>query len=275
MLNKTPFKPFLVAALVVGSVAVQAHRAWIVPQETVLSGENRWVSFDAAVSNDIFLANYNPGRFSDVQVLNPDGSAGQVENLHTGKYRSVFDLPLTQEGTYRLFIASSGLRALWEEDGQRRMYPGRGEQYSAEGFAKAVPENAEKLVVSQASRRMETFVTLGAPSRNALAASGQGLELVAVTHPNDLFAGEEASFRFLIDGEAAQGADVTLIREGTRYRNAQEAIPLKTNSKGEITVRWNGAGRYFLEAEYKDNKAQKPATERSGSYVAVLEVLPD
>ncbi len=275
MLNKTPFKPFVVAALVLGSVAVQAHRAWIVPQETVLSGENRWVSFDAAVSNDIFLANYNPGRFADVQVLNPDGSAGQVENLHTGKYRSVFDLPLTQEGTYRLFIASSGLRALWEEDGQRRMYPGRGEQYSAEGFAKAVPENADKLVVSQASRRMETFVTLGAPSRNALAASGQGLELVAVTHPNDLFAGEEASFRFLIDGEAAQGADVTLIREGTRYHNAQEAITLKTNSKGEITVRWNGAGRYFLEAEYKDNKAQKPATERSGSYVAVLEVLPD
>ncbi len=275
MLNKTPFKPFLVAALVLGSVSVQAHRAWIVPQETVLSGENRWVSFDAAVSNDIFLANYNPGRFADVQVINPDGSKGQVENLHTGKYRSVFDLALKQEGTYRLFIASSGLRALWEEDGQRRMYPGRGEQYSAEGFAKAVPENAEKLVVSQASRRMETFVTLGAPSRNALAVSGQGLELVAVTHPNDLFAGEEASFRFLIDGEAAEGADVTLIREGTRYRNAQEAITLKTNSKGEITVRWNGAGRYFLEAEYKDNKAQKPATERSGSYVAVLEVLPD
>lgn len=275
MLNKNLLKTLLLSALVSASLSVQAHRAWIVPQETVLSGENRWVSFDAAVSNDIFLANYNPGRFSDVQVLNPDGSKGQVENLHTGKYRSVFDLPLTQEGTYRLFLASSGLRALWEEDGQRRMYPGRGEQYSAEGFAKAVPDNAEKLSIIQSSRRMETFVTLGAPTRTALEPDQQGLELVAVTHPNDLFAGEEATFRFLIDGEAAQGADVTLIREGTRYRNAQEEITLKTNSNGEITVRWNGAGRYFLEAEYKDNKAQKPATVRSGSYVAVLEVLPD
>ncbi len=275
MLNKQLLQILLVGALVSASLSVQAHRAWIVPQETVLSGENRWVSFDAAVSNDIFLANYNSGRFNDVQVLNPDGRKGQVDNLHTGKYRSVFDLALTQEGTYRLFIASTGLRALWEEDGQRRMYPGRGEQYSTEGFAKAVPENAEKLSIIQASRRLETFVTLGAPTRKTLAPTGQGLELVAVTHPNDLFAGEEASFRFLMDGEAAQGVDVTLIREGTRYRNAQEEIILKTDSNGEITVRWNGAGRYFLEAEYKDNKAQKPAIERSGSYVAVLEVLPD
>lgn len=275
MLNKTVLKPLLVSALVLGSVAVQAHRAWVVPQETVLSGEGRWVSFDAAVSNDIFLANYNPGRFGDLQVQNPDGSAGAVQNLHTGKYRTVFDLELKQEGTYRVFTASSGLRAMWEENGQRRMYPGRGEQYTPEGFKKAVPAKADKLQVVFASRRIETFVTLGAPSDTALKSTGKGLELVPVTHPNDLFAGEAAQFRFFMDGKPAAGAEITLIREGTRYRNNQEEISLKTDKNGNVSINWNGAGRYFLEAEYKDNKAEKPATERSGTYIAVLEVLPD
>lgn len=275
MLNNMVLKPLLLAALVTGAVTVQAHRAWFVPQETVLSGEGRWVSFDAAVSNDIFLANYNPGRFSDLQVQNPDGSAGAVQNMHTGKYRTVFDLELKQEGTYRIYTAASGLRAMWEENGERRMYPGRGEQYSAEGFKKAVPAKAEKLQVVFGSRRMETFVTLGAPSDTALKPTGKGLELVPVTHPNDLFAGEAAQFRFLMDGKPAVGADITLIREGTRYRNNQEEISLKTDKNGNVSIHWNGAGRYFLEAEYKDKKAAEPATERSGTYIAVLEVLPD
>src|SRR5690606_24809202 len=204
MLNKTAFKPLLVAALVLGSVAVQAHRAWILPQETVLSGEGRWVSFDAAVSNDVFLANYNPGRFSDVKVQQPDGSEAGIQNLHTWKYCTKFVDELNKEGTYRIFTASSGLNAMWEEDGKHCIYPGRGEQYSTEGFKKAVPENAEKLVVSQASRRMETFVTLGAPSDKTLQPTGQGLELVPVTHPNDLYAGEAAEFRFVMDGEPVQ-----------------------------------------------------------------------
>src|SRR5690606_62767 len=216
MLNKTAFKPLLVAALVLGSVAVQAHRAWILPQETVLSGEGRWVSFDAAVSNDVFLANYNPGRFNDVKVQQPDGSESGVQHRATGKFPTNVDVEAKREGTYRTGVASRRRRGLWEEEGTGRMDPGRGEQDSAAGLKKAVPENAEKLVVSQASRRMETFVTLGAPSEKNLQPTGEGLELVPVTHPNDLYAGEAAEFRFVMDGEPVQGVEVTLIREGTR-----------------------------------------------------------
>ena len=35
-------------------LVANAHRAWVLPAATVLSGENAWVTFDAAVSNDIF-----------------------------------------------------------------------------------------------------------------------------------------------------------------------------------------------------------------------------
>lgn len=274
-MKKTILKPLILGAMVLGSLSAEAHRAWILPQETQLSGEDRWVGFEAAVSNDIFVANYHAGFFGNVEVAQPDGEKGSIENLHTGKYRNVFDVQLEKEGTYKVFTASNGMRAMWQEDGKRRMYPGRGEQYTPEGFAKNVPEKADNLRVMQSSRRMETFVTLGAPNDTALQPTGKGLELVPVTHPNDLYAGEKATFKFLIDGEPAEGAELTAIREGTRYRNQQNEITAVANKKGEVTLTWNGAGRYFIEVEYKDEKAKKPATERTGAYIAVLEVLPD
>ncbi|WP_301387939.1 DUF4198 domain-containing protein [Thalassolituus sp. UBA2590] len=268
-------KPLLLAALIAGTLSAEAHRAWILPQETQLSGEERWVGFEAAVSNDIFVANYHAVRLNDLTVIQPDGDKSEAENLHTGKYRTVFDVKLEDEGTYKVFTASNGMRAMWEEDGKRRIYPGRGEQYTEEGFAENVPEKADNLRIMQSSRRMETFVTLGAPSTETLQPTNKGLELVPVTHPNDLYSGEQATFKFLIDGEPAEGAELTAIREGTRYRNSQDEISAVADKKGEVKLNWKGAGRYFIEVEYKDDKAKKPATERTGSYVTVLEVLPD
>ncbi|TNC91299.1 MAG: ABC transporter permease [Thalassolituus sp.] len=274
-MKKNLFKPLVMGALLVGTLSVEAHRAWVVPQETQLAGEGRWVAFDAAVSNDIFVANHAAGRFDDLVVLKPDGNTGKIDNLHKGKNRTVFDVELDKEGTYKIFVASTGLRAMWEEDGKRRMYPGRGEQYTGEGFAENVPAKADKLSVIQASRRMETFVTLGATTDGTLKPTGEGLEMVPVTHPNDLYAGEKATFRFLIDGKPAKGAELTAIREGTRYRNSQDEITAVADKKGDVSISWNGAGRYFVEVEYQDDKARKPATERRGTYITVLEVLPD
>ena len=139
----------------------------ILPQETAL-WRRALGRFEAAVSNDIFVANYHAVRLNDLTVIQPDGDKSEAENLHTGKYRTVFDVKLEDEGTYKVFTASNGMRAMWEEDGKRRMYPGRGEQYTEEGFAENVPEKADKLRVMQSSRRMETFVTLGAPTSDDL-----------------------------------------------------------------------------------------------------------
>ena len=49
-------KPLLaLAALVTLSSPALAHRFWILPSSTVLSGEEPWVTFDAAVSNNLFF----------------------------------------------------------------------------------------------------------------------------------------------------------------------------------------------------------------------------
>ena len=269
-------KPLLFASLVTGTLSVQAHRLWILPDVTVLSGDEPAVSFDAAVSNSIFNYDHVALRADAIHITAPDGTEVEPENAAKGKLRTVFDLSMTQEGTYRVYLTMQGMNAFWKDaGGKRHMFPGRGQSATPEEISNAIPADAEGVRIVESYRRAETFVTAGAPSDNVKKISGQGVELKPVTHPNDLYAGEAATFALMLNGKPLAGADVVLIKEGTRYRDSQDEIALTTDNNGAIQVNWQGAGRYFMEMEYKDDKAQAPATERSATYTAVFEVLPD
>ncbi len=269
------FKILLSLCVFASAIPAQAHRAWVLPAATVLSSEDPWVTFDAAVSNDIFHTDYRAYPTDSFQVLAPGGKTIALENAHSGKHRSTFDLHLTERGTYKVFIARNHLSARWETaEGERGGYPGRGETFTEEGFAKAIPKDAKNVQITQSSRRMETFVTAGVPNDSVLQATNEGLEMVPVTHPNDLYAGETAKFRFLIDGKPAAGVEVTVIPGGMRYRTSQDEISIKTDKTGVAELTWPQAGMYWLEAEYSDDQAKAPATKRSGTYSVTLEVLP-
>lgn len=263
-----------VAAVLV-STSASAHRAWLQPSATVLSGDDAVVTVDAAISNTLFHPDHVAMSVDGIKVTAPNGELVDIMNAAKGRYRSVFDVQLAQQGTYKIARASGGLRAFWRDDeGNRKMWPGRGEQADESEFATAVPADAKDLSVSRGWRRVETFVTVGAPTTEALHPTNQGLELVAVTHPNDLYATETATFKLLIDGEPAVGAEVEVVPGGMRYRNSQNAIQVTANQQGEIEITWPQAGMYFLEASYRDDKAAKPATVRTGGYSATFEVLP-
>lgn len=260
----------LVLSLAILPFSAVAHKAWLQPSQTVIAGTDPWITVDAAVSNDLFYFNHVPLRLDNLVVTTPDGSKDTPQNSSTGKLRSVFDVQLKQQGTYRLAIVNSGLNASWDEAGKPKRWRG-----TAAAFANEVPKDAKDLKVSQSIGRNETFVTNGSPNLTALAASGEGIELVPVTHPNDLFAGEEAKFKLHIDGKPAAGLEVEITRGATRYRNAQNEIKVKTDANGEFAVTWPEAGMYWLETGTEDDKTSLPqAKQRRLTYVATLEVLP-
>jgi uncharacterized GH25 family protein len=260
----------LVLSLAVIPFTATAHKAWLQPSQTVMAGSNPWITVDAAVSNDLFYFNHVPLRLDNLVITAPDGSKVEPQNAATGKYRSVFDVELKQQGTYRIATVNSGLSGSWEVDGKPKRWRG-----TPATFATEVPKDAKNLQVSQSVGRNETFVTNGSPNDTALKATGEGIELVPVTHPNDLFAGEKATFKLHIDGKPAVGLDIEITRGGTRYRNAQEEIKVKTDANGGFSVTWPEAGMYWLETGTEDDKTSLPqARKRRLSYVATLEVLP-
>lgn len=282
-------------ATLVAPFGAAAHKQWIVPSQAVVNGTDVWVTFDGAVSNQLFFPDHVPMRLDNVTVTAPDGSKAELKNASTGKYRSTFDVQLQQQGTYRIANVNSGISARWdtpeslaakakaEAEGKPAAGPGgpagaRGgflRNATAEDLATKVPKDAQNLQVTQSIGRVETFVTNGTPNETALAPTGTGIELVPLSHPSDLVAGEEAKFRVLVDGAPASGLEFEIIRGDTRYRNAQGEILTTTDAKGEFSVTWPEPGMYWLETSTEDDKTSVPqATQRRLGYVATLEVLP-
>lgn len=273
----TPMKALLSITMVMGlCFNASAHRAWILPSSTNLSGDAPWVTFDAAVSNSLFVFEHVPLRMKGLMIENPAGKSVEPVNAHTGKYRSTFDLNLVTPGTYKIGYASGGLRASWKDkDGKRKRWPARGKTATAAEFETAVPKKADSLKVSNSYRRIETYVTSGEPTKKVFEPTNSGLELVPVTHPNDLFVGETAKFQFLFQGEPAEGVKLAIVKGNTRFRNDQNQLDLVTDAKGIVNITWPEAGVYLIEAEFEDDKATAPATMRTGSYGATFSVMPE
>lgn len=247
--------------------AGHAHDIWLKPSSTVLSGSGSWITVDGAVSNDKFYFNHAPLRIDNLQIVAPDGTQVEPENVSRGKLRSTFDLQLSQTGTYRVAVVNDGVFASWKEDGKPKRYFGK-----ADGLAAAVPAQAADLSVTQSMGRVETFVTAGKPS--GIKPTGRGLELLPVTHPNDLYADEEATFRMTLDGEPVADLELTLIADGSRYRDKIGEVALTTDKKGEFKVKWEQPGLYWLHTEREDAEVSVPqASKRRLSYVATFEVL--
>ncbi len=274
----------LVAAVLAPSIA-QAHRSWLLPSATVLSGNEPWVSVDAAVSGDVFHLENTPLKLDGLSVWAPDGTKVAPENVGTGKFRHTFDLRLSQKGTYKLAVVGDELVASYKLNGENKRARG-----SAESLAKDIPPQAEVLNVSRAQSRVEAFVTSGKPTDAAMQPTRQGLELIPLTHPNDLFAGDESRFQFLLDGQPAAHLSVSVVPGGVRYRNQLGDITLKTDAQGRFSVKWPAAGMYWLSTSHGDSPrpamggdataaAAGPvgtmaAPLRRASYAVTLEVLP-
>lgn len=266
-------RPALFAAAVLSAVSIpaglSAHRLWMVPSTTQVSGEDSWVTFDAAASNDLFYPDHQPLR-AEPAVSAPDGSAAKVQNFTVGKYRATFDVQVNKAGTWKLALVNAGLGGTYMLNGKEERLP-RGTR--ADQLATAVPAGATGVKLSENVSRNEVFVTSGAPTQTVLKPTGQGLEFAPVTHPNDLHTGEDATFGFLIDGQPAAGLKVTVVPGGSRYREALGEMSLTTDAKGQVKVKWPMAGMYWLNVTADGKSTVVPNAGKRMSYTATLEVL--
>lgn len=262
--------PALALAVVALPPAAQAHRQWMIPSASVLSGADPWITVDAAVSNDLFVFEHFPMRLEGLVITAPDGGKVEPKNASTGKYRSTFDVQLTQEGTYRVASVGEMASASWKEGAETKRWRG-----PAAELATAVPAGAAEAKKTLSARRVEFYVTRGAPTRQILKPTGVGLELDPETHPNDLVASEPAKFKFLMDGKPAANLELELVAGGQRYRTTGGDWKVTTGADGAASIKWPGPGMYWLEASSRGGQSAVPGAERQAVYIATFEVLPD
>jgi uncharacterized GH25 family protein len=279
-LGATALAAILLPAL---STPALAHRQWLLPSATTFSGEDNWVTVDSAVSNDLFYFEHNAGSIDGIKAWAPDGSEVPLENAGKGRYRNTFDVHLTQKGTYRIGSATNAVMGTYDLNGKTERLP-RGT--TREKLAQAIPAGATNVRTAEANNRKEIHVTVGEPTTSLFKPTGEGIELVPVTHPNDLVSGEAATFQFLLDGKPASGLQVVVIPGGIRYRDQLNQIDAQTDAEGRVSITYPTPGMYWMnvttprperasQGAGEDETPAAPAgpPQRRASYVTTLEVM--
>jgi uncharacterized GH25 family protein len=269
------FHRVLLALALTGLVSgVQAQRPWLLASSTVVDAKDPWVTVDAATSENAFDIDNMPLKLDALVLIGPDGGRVLPVNVFTGHLRSSFDIKLAQPGTYKASLVSTSVMAYYRLNGETKRWRG-----SEQAFATEMPANAQDVRLTRMHSRLETFVSTGKPNEAVFKPTGEGLEFVPLTHPNDLRVGEKATWRFLLDGKPAANQSFSLVLGGVRYRGVLGEIRKTTDANGEISFTVPGAGMYLLSSNWPETTppaegqpVQQPP--RRLSYGATLEVLP-
>jgi uncharacterized GH25 family protein len=265
-------------ALLGAAISAQAHRPWMIPNTSVIESDREaWVTIDGAVSEGLFEIDHMPLRLDGLTVTDPDGATTLAPAATTGKHRSTVDIRLPKDGTYRITLAATNVMGSYKLNGEMKRF-----RATEQTLSKEVPAGATEVRSTTVHQRQDTFVTLNKASTGALKPTGAGLELVTLTNPTELHAGEKARFRFQLDGKPLPNFPFSLIPGGVKYRGTANEVRLTTDAKGEASFTLPAPNMYWLSANFPANAPRGPGGPGEGpaestrySYSATFEILPE
>ncbi|BFM13059.1 DUF4198 domain-containing protein [Simiduia litorea] len=249
--------------------AAHAHKRWLLPTDFSLS-DAEWISVDYTASNNVFYVD-KAMPLDDISVFSPSGKSEALVNPVQAKRRSSFELQIKDQGTYRItsggkpmyFVAYTVL-------GSKEVKRARG---PLDKLTRELPKDAKDVKYMASISRIETYVSLGQPTSAKLDQPEPGISLHIIDHPNALYADESAQFQFLMDGTPAKNLTVSVLPEGTRYRDQQAEKTYTTDADGKVSIAWQGAGRYLIEANVETASKDKKLAKVMYSYYLTLDVL--
>ncbi len=240
----------------------EAHQQWLAPNFFVESADSAWVSFDHTFSDRRFQPGSAPSSYYQWWSVGPDGVKRSIPFLFLGKTRTVGELEIDAPGTYRLEGEEANMA--WTQikvGGESRWQPG----------TRAAFANGEDEIISSRVyfNKAIAYVTLGTPSREVLAASGDPLEILFVDHPNELVTGKPARIRVFGNGEPRRGQKVELHAEGGAGHDEPMSV-CTTDQAGTCQFTLPTKGRYLLIASAEGRHENGSETDGFSNSVSVI-----
>ncbi|WP_353295688.1 DUF4198 domain-containing protein [Thalassolituus maritimus] len=249
----------LTAVLSLTTFTANAHTPYIAPTsfEPVMGG---YVTLDASFAEAFFIpeAAFSGSEYTVTETTGEQVSPDTVTELKT---RVVVEHKLEDEGTYRI---STGSR----EGGVFLFYEVDGESKRAMNPTEPLPEGAEVKMHFQSITRADTYVTHKKPSNTAVKVEETGLQILPLTHPNSIFAGEEAQVKLIFDGEAHQN---TLEAYPANGEHEAESTKFESNDNGVVNFTLP-AGKYLLKVRHRA-PAPEGANVPTYSHTTTLSIL--
>ncbi|WP_158601743.1 DUF4198 domain-containing protein [Solilutibacter pythonis] len=225
------------------------------------------VSMEAAFAETFFVPEVAFDN-SEFVVTGPDGRHHAPDRIEVWKARTLAEHRIGQApGTWRF---STGPRhgarfRTWEVDGKRQ---------SSRDPAVKIPAGAKLVSDFQSLTIAETYLSVGAPNRAALAPRGKGLEIVAIDHPNDLYVGEDFAFRVLFDGQPLAGKKIEITEAVSDSGNTPRIVTLSTDADGRAVFKSEHPTRWLALVRHRTPApASVGAAEYSHSYTLTFRTL--
>jgi hypothetical protein len=267
-------KQIVIALALAGiACAAQAHRPWMIANTGLIESDRgeAWATIDAAISESLFEPDFMPQKLDGLTVTGPDGITAPAPVADVGKHRSTVDIRLPRDGTYRITLAAVNVMGTYKLNGEMKRF--RATEQTAKS---AVPAGATDVRSMTVAQRQDTFVTLNKPTAAALKPTGAGLEMVALTNPTELRAGEKATFRFQLDGKPLAHFPFSLVPGGVKYRGTLNEVRLTTDANGAATFTLPAPNMIWLSASYPANAPRgMDGPAKRYRYSATFEILPE
>jgi hypothetical protein len=231
-------KALLIAAtfLAAAVAPAAAYTAYLMPDDFL--PDDRSVSLQASYATTFFTPQHAVG--GNFAVINPDGSDGFYSQIEVAQQSTNLHGALYDEGTYR-FTTGEQLGAVANMvgvDGSWRQL-GQGE----------VPPEGAPTTTLQTVTVADVYVTLGAPSRQAVDRTIGRLALRPVTHPNQVVVSQGFQVQATFDGAPFANAALVLYKAGEPEGNLDRYVT--TDASGNATLVLDQPGQYIVVARHR------------------------
>lgn len=253
----------LFAGLLLASPLALPHTPYLLPNafEPINGG---LITLDASFAEHFFTPEIVFDS-SEFEVRQPDGSIVTPETVLPLKTRVVVEHELAGDGTYR-FSTGRRLGRVF------KAYELNGKTHMLENPEEPIPEGGQLVDFYQSLTMAEVYVTRGGPTDTVLAARGDGLEFAALTHPNDLFAGETLELQAVFSGEPLAGLTVDVFLAAPHAADESPLQTVTSDEHGEFSFTPEAAGVYLFRARHRAiAPAGMDAPEISHTYTLVVE----
>ena len=232
---------FVVTFFVVITPVFGHGQQWILPNFFYTDRESPWLGIEHTAGEQRFVPGHGLG--SPLWIIHPEGwRMGRPSSIFVGQTRTVAEMELTGQGTYRIETdRPAQFVTEFEVDGKKRW------------VGKSKDQLPGKKILQSAHRwsRTTTFVTVKKYTQGVLEATGAFLEIVPVTHPNQIFMGKPFVVRVVSRGQSVPGQEVQAYSEmDNGYDTPLAAV---TNANGECELIFPSPGLYLLTARLRQD----------------------
>lgn len=254
------------------ATSASAHPVWMLPSEFNVSSDTaHWVTVDGTASHGVFSFD-KPIGLDNVTVYDPAGNPARIGPYYKGQRRSVFDLALSEVGTYKVELRNPPryvtTYTIGKRNTERRIMANKQEA------AAQVPAKAQGVTTYAMQNISAFYVTRNTPSDTVLKSSSKGLELQPLTHPSDVVVGEAARFRLTFDGQPLADRKVEVVGHGTQWRDGRQQQGLVSDQDGVVAFTPAKRGPHLLSANIEQVSRSPLADKVEINYLLTFEVLP-